>query len=65
MNERNDFYVYVYVDPRSFEEFYYGKGCCGRKESHLNDSGTSEKAERIAAIRKEGLGSQFAYERMP
>src|SRR5258706_16447336 len=55
MNERADFYVYLYVDPRNFEEFYYGKGCGGRKESHLKDNGPSEKAERIAAIRKEGL----------
>ena len=21
----NDFYVYVYIDPRNYEEFYYGK----------------------------------------
>ena len=55
MNERADFYVYVYVDPRNFEEFYYGKGCGGRKESHLKEGGASEKTERIAAIRKEGL----------
>lgn len=55
MNERANFYVYVYIDPRNFEEFYYGKGCGGRKESHLKDVGSSEKAERIAAIRKEGL----------
>ena len=20
-----DYYVYVYIDPRNFEEFYYGK----------------------------------------
>ncbi len=22
----NDYYVYVYIDPRNFEEFYFGKG---------------------------------------
>ena len=54
MNERADFYAYVYVDPRNFEEFYYGKGYGGRKESHLKDVSTSEKAGRIATIRKEG-----------
>ena len=21
-----DYYVYVYIDPRNFEEFYFGKG---------------------------------------
>jgi hypothetical protein len=37
MNERANFYAYVYVDPRNFEEFSYGKGYGGRKESHLKD----------------------------
>ncbi len=55
MKQRTDYYVYVYVDPRNFEEFYYGKGCDGRKESHLDDGGISEKTERIKAIHKEGL----------
>jgi len=22
----SNYYVYVYIDPRNFEEFYYGKG---------------------------------------
>lgn len=55
MNKCKDFYVYVYVDPRNFEEFYYGKGSGGRKNSHLKDGGASEKAARITAILKEGL----------
>ena len=25
------FYVYVYIDPRNFQEFYYGKGKDSRK----------------------------------
>jgi len=51
----NDYYVYVYVDPRNLEEFYYGKGEGSRKDAHLDDQSDSEKAKRIAAIRKEGL----------
>lgn len=52
---RNDYYVYVYIDPRNLEEFYYGKGKGSRKEAHLNDISDSLKAKRIAAITKEGL----------
>lgn len=51
----NKFYVYVYIDPRNFEEFYYGKGSGSRKDAHLFDSSDSEKALRIAAILKAGL----------
>jgi hypothetical protein len=54
MAERSDFYVYVYIDPRNYEEFYYGKGCGGRKDAHLDAFGDSEKAKRIRAILKEG-----------
>lgn len=49
-----DYYVYVYIDPRNFEEFYYGKGKDRRMEAHLADNSSSEKAKRIRAIRKEG-----------
>ncbi len=51
----NDFYVYVYIDPRNFEEFYYGKGKGSRKYSHLHDEKDSEKTRRINKIKKEGL----------
>jgi hypothetical protein len=51
----NDYYVYVYVDPRNFEEFYYGKGKDRRKEAHLTDASDSGKSKRIDAIHKEGL----------
>ncbi|MBN2267378.1 MAG: GIY-YIG nuclease family protein [Candidatus Babeliaceae bacterium] len=51
----NNFYVYVYIDPRNFEEFYYGKGKGWRKEAHLWDTSSSEKTKRIKAIRREGL----------
>lgn len=51
----NDFYVYVYIDPRNFEDFYYGKGKGKRKFSHLNDKSDSQKVKRIKEIQKEGL----------
>lgn len=51
----NDYYVYVYIDPRNFEEFYYGKGRGSRKDAHLADSSDTEKSRRIAAIHKSGL----------
>ena len=56
MKETNqDYYVYVYIDPRNFEDFYYGKGKGNRKDSHLKDDSDSEKAQRIKAIQKLGL----------
>nr|WP_315495097.1 GIY-YIG nuclease family protein [uncultured Rhodoferax sp.] len=51
----NRFYVYVYIDPRNHEEFYFGKGRGSRKEAHLSDTSDSEKARRITAIHKAGL----------
>ena len=51
----NDYYVYVYIDPRNYEEFYYGKGTGSRKDAHLADTSDSAKAKRIAEIKKEGL----------
>ena len=53
--DRHDYYVYVYIDPRNYEEFYLGKGRGTRKAAHLNDKSDSEKVKRIAAIHKEGL----------
>lgn len=54
-NSDSENYVYVYIDPRNFEEFYYGKGKGSRKEAHLSGDGDSEKVRRINAIKKEGL----------
>jgi uncharacterized protein len=51
----NSFYVYVYIDPRNYEEFYFGKGKGSRKVAHLSDTLDSEKTRRIAAIHKAGL----------
>lgn len=55
MSNITDYYVYVYIDPRNFEEFYFGKGRGSRKNAHLSDGSDSEKAKRIAAIHKVGL----------
>ncbi len=51
----DDYYVYVYIDPRNLEEFYFGKGKGSRKNAHLTDDTDSEKTRRIKAIRVEGL----------
>jgi uncharacterized protein len=51
----NDYYVYVYIDPRNHEEFYFGKGRGSRKKAHLADASDTRKTQRIAAIRKAGL----------
>jgi hypothetical protein len=52
-NER-DYYVYVYIDPRNNEEFYYGKGRGNRKSAHLLAEGDSVKVRRIREIQREG-----------
>jgi uncharacterized protein len=49
------YYVYVYIDPRNFQEFYYGKGKGNRKNAHLSDEKDTEKTKIIAAINNEGL----------
>ena len=51
----NDYYVYVYIDPRNYEEFYFGKGKGSRKHAHLSETSDSEKSTRIAEIKKAGL----------
>ena len=50
----SDYYVYVYIDPRNFEEFYFGKGKGSRRFAHLSDTKDSEKVARIDAIKAEG-----------
>jgi len=52
--KNEDFYVYVYIDPRNYEEFYYGKGKGDRKNAHLYDTRDTEKTKRIAKIKKAG-----------
>ncbi len=51
----DDYYVYVYIDPRNHEEFYYGKGKGSRKNAHLESNDDTEKTKRIAAIHKAEL----------
>lgn len=51
----SSYYVYVYIDPRNYEEFYYGKGMGSRKDAHLGDISDTAKAKRIADIKREGL----------
>lgn len=51
----SDYYVYVYIDPRNYEEFYYGKGKGSRKDAHLGDAEDSAKTRRISEITREGL----------
>lgn len=53
--ENSNYYVYVYIDPRNYEEFYYGKGTGDRKISHLDDKDDSKKTKRIMEIHKAGL----------
>lgn len=55
IDDKPEYYVYVYIDPRNFEEFYYGKGKGNRKEAHLFEESDSEKSKRINAIQKAGL----------
>lgn len=55
MSLADKYYVYVYIDPRDFSEFYYGKGVGDRMRAHLHDSSDSEKAERIKEIKKCGM----------
>ena len=51
----NDYYVYVYIDPRNYEEFYYGKGKGSRKDMHFPNELGTDTERRIAEIQKEGL----------
>jgi len=51
----SDYYVYVYIDPRNYEEFYYGKGRGSRSKAHLSDEAISAKTDRLKAIEAEGL----------
>ena len=56
MSENNcEYYVYVYIDPRNYEEFYYGKGKGNRKAAHLKDTKDTDKTKKIQEIRKAGL----------
>jgi uncharacterized protein len=53
--EKLQFYVYLYVDPRTQRPFYVGKGQGNRIYSHLEDTEDCEKVKRIAELGKLGL----------
>lgn len=55
MDDDLRYYVYVYIDPRNYEEFYYGQGKGSRKEAHLYETKDTEKVKRIREIKKDGL----------
>lgn len=55
MSEDKKYYVYVYIDPRNLQEFYYGKGKGDRKSAHLKDDSDSLKARTIKEIKSAGL----------
>ena len=55
LDSTNEYYVYVYIDPRNYEEFYYGKVKGNRKDYHIKDSNHSDKAQKIREIKKAGL----------
>ena len=52
-------YVYVYIDPRTHQPFYVGKGKGNRLFSHLDDQTESEKVRRIAEVRAAGFEPQI------
>lgn len=55
VGEQLRFYVYLYVDPRTNQPFYVGKGQGQRALAHLADPSESRKVARIREIREEGL----------
>ena len=55
VGERLGYYVYLYVDPRTNEPFYVGKGQGERALAHLADTSESRKVERIKEVRATGL----------
>ena len=48
----NNYYAYVYIDPRNLKEFYFGKGKGSRMKAHVSDSSDLEKAHRKSDLRK-------------
>jgi len=52
---KSNYYGYVYIDPRNFEEFYFGKGRGSRKNAHLFEASDTEKARRMRAFQHAGL----------
>ncbi len=55
VGERLSHYVYLYVDPRTNQPFYVGKGQGERALAHLRDTSESLKVTRIKEIQMSGL----------
>ncbi len=55
VGERLGYYVYLYVDPRTNDPFYIGKGQGERALAHLRDASESRKVARIKEIQAAGL----------
>lgn len=53
--ERLGHYVYMYVDPRTDEAFYIGKGQGSRATAHMLDAHETAKVARIREIQASGL----------
>lgn len=49
------YYVYLYVDPRTHDIFYVGKGQGKRGLAHLSDANETRKTQVIASLRSVGL----------
>lgn len=52
---RLGYYVYMYIDPRSNQPFYVGKGQNERILAHLSAQGESRKADVLKELRTAGL----------
>lgn len=52
--EQLKYYVYLYIDPRTDQPFYIGKGKGNRAFSHLNEVKESDKVQLIKEIRDSG-----------
>lgn len=53
------YYVYLYVDPRTEQVFYVGKGQGQRVLSHLSAAGESRKAQILAELRQAQLSPRL------
>lgn len=55
IQDKIKFYVYLYIDPRTDDIFYVGKGHANRAFSHLRAKADSEKNRRIRDIQSDGF----------